>query len=180
LENKTLLSHVGASLVGRHLELLHKVQQEVQTVETGSAMAVNLTTNHPTYNPGQLVTMTLTMKNTSQQNETVLLGPSVDGFSITHNDKVIWRSNEGVEPQYIAKRIIKPGQSITLSAEWTVTDATGSFVVHNQMFPSVPVANFTVTTAPVSPTISRIPIVITPILPTPISPPTSPNPIPLT
>ncbi len=83
--------------------------------------------------------MTLTMTNSSSQNETVALGPSIDGFFVTQNAKVIWRSNSGVEPQYIVRRILKPGQSITLSAQWTIpASVSGAFVVHNELFPSVP------------------------------------------
>jgi hypothetical protein len=126
------------------------LQHDAKLVVTGS-MAVSLTTNQPAYNAGEIVKMTLTMTNTSNHNETVLLGPSTDAFTISHNNQVIWRSNKGFVPQFIAKRILTPGQSITLSAQWTVTGATGSFVVHNQMYPSGPVANFMVTTAPVTP-----------------------------
>jgi Intracellular proteinase inhibitor len=184
LENKTLLSHLVAGLMAHHPTML---QAEVQREVTGSAMTVSLSTNQTTYNPGQVVQITLTMTNTSNHNETVLFGPSMDGFFITQNDKVIWRSNEGVEPEYIAKRILKPGQSITLTARWTVPPSvTGNFVVHDQMFPSGPVATFHVTIAPISPPpnsptpISPRPRLPRPILPTPIPPrPTSPTPIPL-
>jgi hypothetical protein len=180
LENKALLSHVAASLVAHHIVLLHDVQREVQRVESTSAMAVSLTTNQPAYNPGQVVKMTLTLTNNSRHNETVLLGPSTDGFLITHNDKVIWRSNDGVMPFYIARDILKPGQSVTLSAHWTVPASTGNFVVHNQMFPAGPAATFAVTTTPISPTPTPptpiLPILPTPIVPiVPVSPPSAPQ-----
>ena len=161
LENLTLMSHVAASLVAQHLhyrELLHEVQREVQRVERMSGMSVALTTNQATYNLGQVVKMTMTMTNTSTHNETVVIGPSIGGFVITHNDKVIWRSNEGLVPQIIVKRILEPEQSITLTAHWTAT-ATGNFVVHNELVPAGPVVTFQVTPAPVSPT---------PIEPTPL------------
>jgi hypothetical protein len=178
LENKTLLSHLDAGLMAHHP--MH--QAEVQRAVTGSAMAVSLTTNQTTYDPGQVVQMTLTMTNTSNHNDTFFFGPSVDGFFITQNDQVIWRSNEGLQLQFIAMRVLKPGQSMTLTAHWMVpASVTGNFIVHNQMFPSGPVATFNVTTAPISPSlISPTPISPTPILPRAIPPtPISPTPMPL-
>jgi hypothetical protein len=139
LENKALLSHVAASLAPSHFALQH----DAKLVENAS-MTVSLTTNKPTYQPGQVVQMKLTMTNNSDHDETVMLGPSMDGFSITHDGTVIWRSNKGFVPQYIMKRILTPGESITLSAHYTALAPTGDFVVHNQMFPSGPVANFKV------------------------------------
>jgi hypothetical protein len=163
LEDKTLLSHVAASLVAPDHALQAEVRREVAT----SKMAVSLTTNQTTYSPGQVVRMTLTMTNTSSQNETVALGPSIDGFFVTQNANVIWRSNSGVEPQFIVRRILKPGQSITLTAQWTIpTSVSGTFVVHNQMFPSA-AAPIQVTTTPISPSVvSSTPLSITPPPPT--------------
>jgi Intracellular proteinase inhibitor len=166
LENKTLLSHLAAGLMAHHR--VH--QAEVERPVNGSAMAVSLTTNQTSYSTGQIVQMTLTITNTSNHDETILLGPSRDPFVITQGAKVIWRSDEGFVPQYIAKRLLKPGQSATLTAQWTVPAAvTGTFVVHNQIFPSGPTATFNVTTTPTSP-IPPTPISPTPISPTPILP----------
>jgi hypothetical protein len=178
LENLTLMSHMAASLVAHDLhyrELLH----DVQRVQGMSGMTVALTTNQGTYNLGQVVKMTMTMTNISNHNETVVIGPSTGVFVITHNQRVIWRSNEGVVPQIIVKRILKPEQSITLTAHWTAT-ATGGFVVHDALVPAGPVATFQVTPTPGS----RTPIEPTPIEPRrieprPISPPTSLNPMPM-
>jgi len=160
LENKTLLSQVAASFAAQRVVIEH----DARLVETGS-MAVSLTTNQPVYRPGQVVAMKLTMTNMSNGNKTILLGPSVDGLSLTHNGKVIWRSNDGVVPEYIARRIVKPGQSITLTAHWTATRAAGTYVVHNQMYPTLAAARFDVFTSP------------TPVSPTPVSPIPSPPPI---
>jgi hypothetical protein len=153
LENKTLLSHVAASLVAHHFALAH----DAALVKTGS-MAVDLTTNRPAYNPGQVVTVTLTMTNDSNHKERVLMGPSIDGFSVTHDGSVIWRSNRRSAPQYIARDMLVPGESIYLTAKWTAT-GTGSFVAHNQIYPAVPMARFTVSTTPI------IPIPVVPIGP---------------
>jgi hypothetical protein len=142
LENKTLLSHLAVGLIAHNT--VH--QAEVQlAVPAQPAMTVSLTTNQLTYNPGDVVKMSLTMTNTSKKDETVELGPSTDGFFITQNGNVIWKSNDGVEPSFIVKEILKPGQSITLTADWTVpASATGTFVVHDQLFPSGPSAAFVV------------------------------------
>ena len=169
LEDKTLLSHLAASLTVPEHALQAEVRREVAT----SKMAVSLTTNQTTYSPGQVVQMKLTMTNTSGQNETVALGPSIDGFFVTQNAKVIWRSNSGVEPQYIVRRLLKPGQSITLTAQWTIpASVSGAFAVHNELFPSGPVAPIQVTAAPPSPSV----VVPTPISVTP-APPTQTLPI---
>ena len=166
LENKTLLSHLSAGLIG-HQPALHAEVQRADTTgvsfnrpllhpsvlradvqstgTTESGMAVSLTTSQKIYNPGQVVRTTLTMTNTSDSNETVKLGPSIDGFLITQNGKLIWQSNDGPEPLYVVNEILKPGESITLTANWTVPGSeTGTFVVHNQLFPSSPSATFNV------------------------------------
>jgi hypothetical protein len=161
LENKTLLSHVAASLVAHHFALAHDA-----TLAGSGSMAVTITTNKPAYNPGQVVAMTLTMTNNSNHNERVLVGPSIDGFSITHDGTVIWRSNQGGTPEYIAVDIIKPGQSVSLFAHWTATDTPGSFVAHNQMYPTTAVASFTVSAAPIVP----IPVGPIPVGPGPVVP----------
>ncbi len=160
LEERALLSHLAASLMAPD----HAFQAEVRREVATSKMAVSLTTNQTTYTPGQVVQMTLTMTNTSSQNETVALGPSIDGFFVTQNAKVIWRSNSGVEPQYIVRRILKPGQSITLTAQWTIpASVSGALAVHNELFPSGPVAPIQVTAAPPSPSVvSPRPLSVTP------------------
>jgi hypothetical protein len=168
LENKTLLSHLAAGLIGHHPALHAEVQRadttgvlsnrpllhhsalraDVQpTGTTEPGMAVSLTTSQTTYNPGQVVQTTLTMTNTSDGNETVKLGPSIDGFLITQNGKLIWQSNDGPEPAYVVNEILKPEESITLTADWTGPGSgTGTFVVHNQLFSSGPSATFNIAT----------------------------------
>ncbi|MGO9468238.1 MAG: hypothetical protein ACLQIB_52120 [Isosphaeraceae bacterium] len=140
LESKTLLSHVAASLVAvpvQHLGSLVEIEP--------SAMAVSLTTDQATYHPGQIATVTLTITNISNDAESIPIGPSRDGFYITHNDTIVWRSNAGPEPQFIVNRILQPGQSIILTATWTVAAQTGTFVAQNQLFPNGPTATFNVT-----------------------------------
>ena len=102
----------GCKLDGANMRCRRKSDREVAT----SKMAVSLTTNQTTYSPGQVVQMKLTMTNTSGQNETVALGQQHRWILRHPNAKVIWRSNSGVEPQYIVRRLLKPGQSITLTA----------------------------------------------------------------
>ena len=163
LESKALLSGVGTGLMAHSAVLQFEAQQvekapmitvkltprehlvldQIQRLVT-SGMTVTLTTDRPAYNPGQVVHITLTMTNTSNHEEIVGIGPSIDGFSITHNNVVIWRSNAGPQPTYIQRRAVKPGQSIVLTASWTATNLTGTFVVANQLAPAGPTATFTV------------------------------------
>jgi hypothetical protein len=168
LENKTLLSNLGVGLIAPHPVLQAEVQRvapirvavdhhlasrsvlraDVHAADTTQSwMTLSLTTNQSTYYPGQLCTMSLTIKNTSTHDGTIGIGPSIDGFIVTQNGNMYWRSNAGVEPPYIVVQTIKPGQSITLTADWTVpATANGTYVVHNQLFPTGPTATFNVTT----------------------------------
>ena len=115
-------------------------------------LAVSLTTDHSFYQLGQPVNITLTEKNISSHDVPVEFGPSIDGFSITHDGTPVWSSNKGVAlPQFIALETLKPGQSFTLKATWNgipnegpPTEPTGVFVVHNALIPNGPTAEFTV------------------------------------
>jgi len=109
-------------------------------------LAVSLTTDRSYYNLGQPVNMTLTETNNSSHDVTVDFGPTIDGFSITHNGATVWVSNHGPQPQYILWETLKPGQSFTLKATWNgmPNEPTGVFVVHNELFPNGPTATFTV------------------------------------
>jgi hypothetical protein len=103
--------------------------------ETTAPMAVSLTTNQTNYMPGQVVHMTLTETNNTGKPVFVNYGPSIGGFYITAGSRTIWRSNSGVNPLFIVHRMLLPGQSITLTANWTATAAVGTYQVHNQMAP---------------------------------------------
>jgi len=114
-------------------------------------LAVSLTTDHSSYNLGQPVNITLTETNISSHDVTVEFGPSIDGFSITHNGDTVWTSNNGRIPMYILMETLEPGQSFTLKAIWDgtqnerpPTQPTGVFVVHNALIPNGPTTEFTV------------------------------------
>jgi hypothetical protein len=108
------------------------------------ALQTNLTTNQSAYAEGQMVVMTLTYTNNSKQSETIVVGPSIDVFSITKRGKTIWRSNHGFVPQYIARLTLQPGQSYSMVADWRAT-VTGELVVHNTAIPVGSTAHFRVT-----------------------------------
>jgi hypothetical protein len=109
----------------------------------GSALAISLTTYQSSYTVGQNVQMTLTETNDTNHDVTVGVGPSLDGFFISQNGQTVWRSNSGAIPMYIERRVLDPGQSVTLTADWTAS-ATGTFVVSNQVAPQGPFATFSV------------------------------------
>ena len=122
----------------------HPPQDEV-------VLAVSLTTDHSFYQRGQPVDITLTEKNISSHDVRVEFGPSIDGFSITHNGAPVLISNKGPVPLFIAVETLKPGQSFTLRATWNgmpnegpPAEPTGVFVVHNALIPNGPTATFTV------------------------------------
>ena len=121
------------------------------TPQFHGVLAVSLTTDHSFYNLGQPVNITLTETNISSHDVTVEFGPSIDGFSITHNGATVWTSNNGRIPMYILMETLEPGQSFTLKATWDgtqnerpPTQPTGVFVVHNALIPNGPTTEFTV------------------------------------
>ena len=114
-------------------------------------MAVSVTTNQAVYTPGQTVKMTFTETNHTNSSIRVPIGPSIDGFTVTSGGKTIWRSNSGMEPQYIVLENLAPGASITLTATWTASSAAGTYTVHNQLDPKAAAATFEIVASPTSP-----------------------------
>jgi uncharacterized protein YpmB len=160
LEAKALLSHFAVGSAARHHHIAHALTQGISRVQSG--LAISLTTDQSTYTAGQTVQMTLTATNVTRHNVKVWLGPDTNVFSITQNGQTIWRSNMGPQPlSPTMRRILHPGQSLTLKASWTAT-GSGTFVVHNQMAPRGPVATFSVAANPPAP--------VPPVNPPPIAP----------
>jgi hypothetical protein len=147
LETKALLS----TLVGPPVMLAPPIAPPHQATTAG--LTVSLTTNQSTYSVGQVATITETITNTSNQAVTFEFGPSIDGVYVTHNNAVVWRSNEGPTPMFIVLRTLQPGQSVTLQAQWKVSGAAGTYAVHSQMDPEATVA-FGVT-SPTNPSVLR-------------------------
>jgi len=145
LESKALLSHLAAGLMEHAAIQVRILPHRPARLLALSDLAVSLTTNQSIYSRGEIVRMTLTMTNRTNQNIKVAIGPSIDGFNIRHNGRLVWLSNPQPQPEYVVLRTLHPGQSIVLTANWTVGAPTGSFVVHNQLFPNGPTAGFTVT-----------------------------------
>ena len=155
LECKNLLSHVAVGMIGARLHgggiaaprVIGTPVHPVPGVPV-SSLETSITTNQASYTPGQVVKMSFTVTNDTASTVRVPIGPSIDGFSVTFDGKTIWRSNSGVEPDYIALRKLAPGQSITLKAAWTATSSmSGTFAVHNQLDPSDS-ATFEIGTSP--------------------------------
>ena len=67
---------------------------------------------------GVQVVATWTETNVSNQDISVDNGPSIDGFRATEGGKVVWVSNGGINPDIIQLDVLKPHQSLTLSATW--------------------------------------------------------------
>jgi hypothetical protein len=107
-----------------------------------SPLAATLTTNRHAYRAGEVVRMTLTETNASNQDVTVGIGPSVDEFFVAHHGARIWCSTRPAVPELITERTLAPGQSLTLCARWRATGATGTYLVTNQAAPAGPVARF--------------------------------------
>jgi Intracellular proteinase inhibitor len=107
-----------------------------------SPVAISVKTNQAVYTPGQTVTMTFTETNDTKSSMRVPIGPSIDGFTVTSGGKTVWRSNSGIEPQYIVLENLAPGASITLTATWTASAVAGTYTVHNQLDPEAASATF--------------------------------------
>jgi hypothetical protein len=142
LETKSLLSHMALGLIG------HELARAVPAVigAAAGAVEVSLTTDQTSYTPGQTVTMTFTETNDTGRNVLVELGPSIDGFSVTRAGQTIWRSNAGLTPDSIVLRELAPGAAITLTAAWSASSVTGTYVAHNQLDPGGPSATFEIVT----------------------------------
>jgi len=146
LETRDLLAVTGPVSPGVPIE-------NFPPSENGTTqLQVSLTTNQTTYTPGQAVQMKFTETNSTGHDVAVNMGPSIDYFVITSGGRTIWRSNPGTAAQFIVHRVLQPGQSIVLTAEWTVPSATGTFKIHNQMAPQAAVATFKVVAHPTGPT----------------------------
>jgi hypothetical protein len=169
LEIKNLLSH-GAS--GLALGVLHAVRKPENAIRQGP-IELGLTTDQTTYSPGQAVRMTFTETNVSNHAAVVAIGPSIDGFVIMHHGRTIWRSNAGPTPDYITRRMLHPGQTLTLTASWTASAQTGLYRVHDQLHPRNPSTSFSIIAAtsaspmsspdPSSPTPAPVPVPVKPI-----------------
>ncbi len=123
-----------------------------------TAPQITITTNHATYTVGAKIVLTEKLTNTSSHVEEIAIGPPNDGFVVAQHGKVVWRSNNGVIPQFLLLVMLKPGQSHTITATWdghpsnpnafsdgelTNESPTGTFVVDNQLDPKV-TATFTI------------------------------------
>jgi len=140
---------MGLGLTGHHGG--HAVPADTGTTTAG--LQASLTTNQTTYTPGQVVQMTFTETNTTGHVVFVDVGPSNDGFSITRGGQTVWRSHAASE--YIVHRRLLPGQSITLTSDWTAKSVTGMYAAHNQLAPNAVAAEFQIvanSTGPVSTT----------------------------
>jgi hypothetical protein len=106
------------------------------------SLETSLTTDHASYTQGETVRMTFTETNDTGHNVFVGLGPSVDGFSVTKAGKTVWRSNAGLTPDYIVRMELAPGATITLTAAWSASAVTGTYVAHDQLDPNGASATF--------------------------------------
>jgi hypothetical protein len=115
-----------------------------------SGLAYSLTTDQSVYQPGQPVQMTFRETNVSTRPVTVEDGPSIDGFTVSRDGAVVWRSNAGINPLYIRLETLQPGQSLTLTATWDGVPNGGSapvpgqFLVSNQLEPQAATATITI------------------------------------
>jgi hypothetical protein len=147
MENKCLLSGVAPILGGAP-----SIGVSPPPAETGPAnLAVSMTTSATTVTPGEVVKLTFTETNNTSHDVFVDYGPSTDGFIIKEGGTTIWQSNAGLNPLYIRLQLLAPGESITLTADWTATSASGTFVAFNQLDTA---ATATFSVAPSTPVVS--------------------------
>jgi hypothetical protein len=154
LEAKALLSHVALGLSG--IPIVPIVPIEPVT-PPGKGMDVTVTTNQASYTSGELVRMTFTETNNTGHIAFVDMGPSIDGFSVTYGGKTIWRSNAGFSAQFIVRRPLLPGQSITLKANWIARSQIGAYDAHNQLALPPVEAAFSIANHPAAPDVRLSP-----------------------
>ncbi len=123
---------------------------------SNNGLATSVTTNASSYAPGQTVDMTFTETNDTGQTVTVAIGPSIDGFTITQGGNTVWVSNT-IAPDYLTLQKLQPGQSITLTADWTAPSSAGTYVVYNRLDPTV-TATFNVVATTTSPPVTAAPL----------------------
>jgi hypothetical protein len=85
-------------------------------VAHNSALTAVLTTAQSVYRPRHPVVMTLTLTNTGNTSVAITPNPSVDGFSVSRGNVVVWHSVATAAPE--ASLSIAPGKSVTLTATW--------------------------------------------------------------
>lgn len=134
--------------------MMRRTRPELEPLEGRSllsGLSYSLTTDQASYQPGQPVEMTFRATNVSSQPITVEEGPSIDGFTVSRGDgTVVWRSNAGINPMFIALDVLQPGQSLSLSATWDGipnggnAPATGTFVISDQLAPTAATATVTI------------------------------------
>ena len=140
LEGKQLLSGLAVT-VPTHAPTHHhqpapptKTPAVVKAMQNG--LSVSVTSNATTYRVGSTVKMTLTATNNTSSAVRAQVGPSVDGFTVTNAaGKVVWRSNSGIQPNFIALENIEPGKSLTLTATWTAS-SPGTYTIRNTFAPA--------------------------------------------
>lgn len=96
---------------------------------------VNLTisTDRANYSPGQPVLLTLTETNVSDHDVNVIVGPTNDGFDVYNTSTSVWKSNVGIQPQFLAAETLKPGESITHTAVWDADTTPGTYRATSQV-----------------------------------------------
>ncbi len=115
-----------------------------------SGLVASLTTNQSVYQPGQPIVMTFQETNASSQAVDVDNGPSIDGFMVSHDGDVVWRSNAGINPMFIVRETLQPGQSLTLTATWDgiptggTAAVPGQYLIANQLNPLAATATVTI------------------------------------
>jgi hypothetical protein len=136
----------GKALLSPGLRVAHVPMSPPIVAQANQGVRIVLTTDQQIHHRGQPVVMTLTETNTSNQTMTVPLGPSTDGFYVTHNGREVWASNSGPQPQFVLLKTLDAGESCRLSATWNghsnigpASIPAGTLVVHSQLPGAAPV-----------------------------------------
>ena len=100
-----------------------------QTQDQQGALQLTLQAPQVTYNAGQDIPLTLTMKNNGSQNVNGALSCVGYDLQVTQGSTIIYDSNSsGAQPACARILDLTPGQSQTLSPDWNQTKTDGKSI----------------------------------------------------
>jgi hypothetical protein len=109
--------------------------------EAGAPVVSTVTTDKPSYQPGQSIGMTFTQTNDGTQPVKVIVGNTA--FEVSQNGQTVWTSPppQLVPAPTLSWQTLQPGQSVSETATWNGkvlngSQGTGTFTLANDLSPT--------------------------------------------